>query len=110
MERASLGKITRAVIRLTALFTFMAAPAASADPLATEQLTRQDDRELLLTDSDALDETSGWFADENFHIARKSGFGYTRRLKFGDRALSIGVRGPVMRKQKALGLAFRIRF
>jgi hypothetical protein len=88
----------------------MAAPAAAIDPVETEQLPTEDDREFLLAPPAAPDERPRWLAGDNFHIAKKAGIGYTRRLKFGERALRFSVRGPVMRKQKALGLAFRIRF
>jgi hypothetical protein len=108
--RKSLDTITRASLMIAALCTFMTAPAAAIDPAETNQRPLEDSREVLFAIATEPDENTGWLASDNFHIAKKAGIGYTHRLKIGERSLSIGVRGPVMRKQKALGLAFRIRF
>jgi hypothetical protein len=108
--RKSRDTITRASLMIAALCTFIAAPAAAIEPAGTSQRSLEDGREVLLAIATEPDQNAGWLAGDNFHIAKKAGVGYTHRLKVGERALSIDVRGPVMRKQKALGLAFRIRF
>jgi hypothetical protein len=106
----SLDTIRQAGFMLTVLCTVMASPAAAIDPAETDPLPLEGDREYLYATPARSDGRAGWLAGDNFHIAKKAGIGYTRSLDIGEHALSIGVRGPVMRKQKALGLLFRIRF
>ena len=106
----SLDTITRVVLMPIMLCMFMASPAIAIDPQETRQAPLEEDREYLLATASEAGEREKWLSSDNFHIVKKAGFGYTRRFKLSERAFSIGVRGPVMRKQKALGLAFRIRF
>jgi len=105
-----LDSITRAIFLMTALCMFLAAPAAAIDAIGTDPLPLENDREYLLEAPAESHDPDGWLARDNFHFAKKSGVGYTRHLRLGERAFTIGVRGPVMPRQKALGLAFRIRF
>ena len=46
----------------------------------------------------------------NFHLHRKSGFAYTRSLTVAERPFVFDIQGPVLRRQEAVGLAFKIRF
>jgi len=69
---------------------------------------------------DLLQETPSASADQpskeidwlgpNFRLHKKSGFAYTRHLKVSERPFVFDIQGPVLRKQEALGLAFKIRF
>jgi len=107
--RETRSAITKTTLTALVLCIFAASPAAAIDPTEAE-LPRDGEREILLAPSDASPERADWLTGDSFHIAKKAGFGYTRKLKLGDRTYSFGVRGPVLRKQKAVGLRFRIRF
>jgi hypothetical protein len=106
MRRLNSG-ITKGTLTALVLSTFATSPAAAIDPTESEQ---RSNREILLAPADEPTERPGWLTVDHFHVAKKAGFGYTRSLKFGERTFSFGVRGPVLRKQKAVGLNFRIRF
>lgn len=54
-------------------------------------------------------EETNWFSP-NFQLHRKSGFSYTRHLKVAEKPFIFRIQGPVLRKQEALGLTFKIRF
>jgi hypothetical protein len=90
---------------------WLAATPAAADD-AINLAIPVDDPQLGFSPLDIEPDPSaaGWLAAQHFHIAKKSGFGYTRRLKLGERSMSLSIRGPVMQRQKALGLRFRVRF
>ena len=84
--------------------------AFAADSKAEEE-TRQTrtSREILMQEDAELQKKNSWLSP-NFHLHEKAGFGYAKKLKWGDRSLVFRLRGPVMRKHKALGLRFRLNF
>jgi hypothetical protein len=91
----------------TALLTQAPAPAA-AEPPADSPLRAELAPQVLYPSSDDLNEHRSWLSP-NFHL-HKSGVGYTQHFRVSDRPFVFKVQGPVMRKQKALGLTFAIRF
>ena len=110
MKRTARSEIRRMAITALALWGLGPDPAAADDPPPTLDIPSEsepDSGTLALGD---VTEPLNWLTGHHFHLAKKSGFGYTRHLKLGKRSFAFGVRGPVMRKQKALGLAFQIRF
>jgi len=93
-----------------AAFTLQtAAPAPADEP--TAKITLADDLSLEIPDApqDEVEEKWRWLSP-NVRLHKKSGLAYTRHLKLADRNLVFGVQGPVLRKQEALGLTFKIRF
>ena len=96
-------------ITASAALVLQAAVPAFADPPAASPSTAY--RELGLLRSRVVDRggDGSWFG-RNFHIQKKSGFAYTRHFALSDRPFVFKIQGPVMRKQKALGLTFKIRF
>jgi hypothetical protein len=110
MKRTARCEIRRIAITALTLWGFGPGSAAADDPLPVLDIASASERDPGPLALGGVTEPSHWLAAHNFHFAKKSGFGYTRHLKLGERSFSFGVRGPVMPKQKALGLAFRIRF
>ena len=75
-----------------------------------EEAVRSDlRREILLTNLNEPRAETNRFSS-NIRLHKKSGFAYTRRLRMADRLFVFRVQGPVLRKQEALGLKFKIRF
>jgi len=91
-----------------AALTIQAAPAF-ADPPAAQQKREGLSPEVLFAPVDDLDRDGRWLS-ANFHLQKKSGFAYTHRTALSDRPFIFRIQGPVMRKQKALGLTFKIHF
>ncbi len=96
-------------ITASAALVIQAAVPAFADPPTAEQATKGLSPKILYPRVNDLDEDGSWFRS-NFHIQKKSGFAYTRHFTMSERPFVFRIQGPVMRKQKALGLAFKIRF
>lgn len=109
MTRRTIPHWQLAATAAVALSFHTATPALADEPAA--KVTLADDLALEAPDppSDEAEEKWRWFSP-NVHLHKKSGFAYTRQLKLADRNLVFGVQGPVLRKQEALGLTFKIRF
>jgi len=104
--------ITHRILQATAAIaalTFPISPALAEDTPVKDALRRNLHREILISENAELRQEGGWFSPD-IHLHRKAGFSYTHHLKLGKRPLVFRIKGPVMRKQKALGLAFKIRF
>jgi hypothetical protein len=86
-----------------------AAVPAFADPPTAEQPSEALSLDLPRARGASLHQVGSWFG-RNFHIQKKSGFAYTRHFAMSERPIVFRIQGPVMRKQKALGLTFKIRF
>jgi hypothetical protein len=86
-----------------------AAPAFADEPVAKTTVAEDLSLEVPEAPADDAQEGSRWFSP-NLHLHKKSGLAYTRHVKFADTDLVFGVHGPVLRKQEALGLTFKIRF
>jgi hypothetical protein len=110
MARNANTTITRAGFAALTLCMFAATPAAAIDPEDSSVPRGSNDREILFAPSFEPGPLDTWLALERFHIAKKAGVGYSNKLRFGDRSYKFSVRGPLMKKHKALGLAFRIKF
>ena len=82
---------------------------AFADPPTTEQAARYRTREILHPRVGNPGEGDGWLR-RSFHLQKKAGFAYTHQFETSDKPLILRIQGPVMKKQKALGLTFKIRF
>ena len=104
------GCSTRQLTTAALAACWFAATPAAADETTPGTLPAGDAKTPIFLTADSAIAPDAWYSSQHFHFAKKAGFGYTRHLKFGEHALSIGVRGPVMPRQKALGLNFRIRF
>lgn len=99
----------------TAVVVFLAAQTGSSfaqDETAEDRtpIVLYQDLQELPTESpkEPIDEPS-WFGP-NFHLHKKSGFAYTREVKLAERPFVFRIQGPVLRRQEAVGLAFKIRF
>jgi hypothetical protein len=108
MARRILNRWMSGIAASTALLIHAAAPAF-ADPPTAEQATEGRLPEVLRPRVDHLDRDGRWFRSD-FHIQKKSGFAYTHRFATSDRPLVFRIQGPVMRKQKAVGLTFKFCF
>ena len=108
MTRRILNRWMSGITASAALVIQTAFPAF-ADPPSAEQATQGRLPEILRPRVNHLDEDGSWF-NSSFHIQKKSGFAYTHRLAASDRPFVFRIQGPVMRKQKALGITFKIRF
>ena len=96
----------------TAVVVFLAAQTGSS---FAQDETAEDRTSIVLyqelpTESpeEPVDEPI-WFGP-NFHLHKKSGFAYTRQVKLAERPFVFRIQGPVLRRQEAVGLAFKIRF
>lgn len=94
-----------------AVVAFLTAPTGHAFAQDNpEEAVRTDlRREILLTSLKEPSAETDRFSS-NFRLHKKSGFAFTRRLRMADRLFVFRVQGPVLRKQEALGLKFKIRF
>lgn len=103
--------LTRWMSRITASAALLihAAGSAFADPPAAGPASEGPSPEIRRPRVTDLDEGGSRFRP-SFHIQKKSGFAYTQRFGSSDRAFVFRVQGPVMQKQKALGLTFKICF
>ena len=108
MARRILNRWMSGITASTALLIHAAAPAF-ADPPTAEQASKGRLPEILRPRVDHLDEDGNRFSSD-FHIQKKSGFAYTHRFTTSDTPLVFRIQGPVMRKQKALGLTFKFCF
>ena len=93
----------------SAVLVIQAAFPAFADPPTAEQATQGLLPEILRPRVNHLDEDGSWF-NSSFHLQKKSGFAYTHRFATSDRPFVFRIQGPVMRKQKAVGLTFKFCF
>jgi hypothetical protein len=113
MENAMTRRsITQRALGITAAVALLGTPTAAAfaqdtDAESQPRIIRQ--REILISSTDEPRAKGGWLA-ENVRLNAKYGFAYKQKLKMGDRPVVVRIRGPVMRKQKALGLTFKIDF
>ena len=99
-------------LEITAVAALLATPTAAAfaqdpEPENQPRIIRQ--REILISSTDEPRGKGSWLT-ENVRLHAKSGFAYKQKLKTGDKPVVVRIRGPVMRKQKALGLTFKIDF
>ena len=98
-------------VRTAAIAALLVHPASAA--LASEPEEKPDPIELkseVLLSSDGLENSERPWLPPNFHLHKKSGFAFTHRTEFADKPMLLRLQGPVLRKQKALGLTFQIRF
>jgi len=109
MTRRTIPHWQLAATAAAAFALHTATPALADEP--TAKITLADDLTLEAPDapSDEGEEKWRWLSS-NVHLHKKNGLAYTRRLKLADRNLVFGIQGPVLRKQEALGLTFKIRF
>ena len=82
--------------------------AASDDELDADAIEPAWTRRLV---ADLRDEKRPprWLG-ENLHFKKGVGLEYRSDWKLGDRELEVGLQGPVVRKNKRLGLTFEVRF
>jgi hypothetical protein len=95
-----------------AAVVFLATPTGSAFAQGTtaEDAIRTDLHwEIPIASAEEPREQTDW-SGPNFHLHKKSGFAYTRHMRVAERPFVFRIQGPVLRKQKAVGLAFKIRF
>ena len=98
-------------VRTAAIAALIVPPAGAA--LAGEAEEKPEPVELkseLLLSSDGLVNSERSWLPQNLHLHKKSGFAFTHRTEFADKPMLLRLQGPVLRKQKALGLTFQIRF
>jgi hypothetical protein len=105
MTRRTLKHWVSRVTTSAALVSQAAVPAFADPPTASQHQPP----ETLSRLAGILDRPGSWFGP-SFHIQKKAGFAYTHHFALSDRPLIFRIQGPVMRKQKALGLTFKIRF
>ena len=108
MARRILNRWMSGITACTALLVQAAAPAFGDPPTAEEAMESRLPK-ALRPRVDHLDEIGNRFRS-SFHIQKKSGFAYTHRFARPDRPLVFRIQGPVMRKQKAVGLTFKFCF
>jgi hypothetical protein len=84
-------------------------PEESPEPVELTSEVRELKSEVLLS-IDGLENSERPWIPSNFHLHGKSGFAFTHRAEFADRPLIFRLQGPVLRRQKALGLTFKVRF
>ena len=110
MTRRSISRRSFEASLACLLLAVPCSAAFAADPKAEEEPRQiRTSREILMQEDAELRKKNSWLSP-NFHFNEKAGFGYAKELKWGDRSLVFRVRGPIMRKQKALGLRFRLKF
>jgi hypothetical protein len=92
------------------LFAVPCTAAFAADPAAEEEARKiRTSREILMNENGVPTKKGSWLSP-NFHLHEKAGLGYEKKLQWGDRPLVLRLRGPVLRKQKAVGLRFNLNF
>jgi hypothetical protein len=96
-------------IAASAALVFQAAVPAFAEPATAERATGVLPREILHPHDDDFDRNGSWLRPK-FHLQKKSGVAFTHRFAMSNRPFVFRIQGPVMRKQKALGITFKIRF
>lgn len=96
-------------IAASAALLIQSAGSAFADPPMVEPAAEGLAPELLRPRIDDPNEDGSRFGS-SFHIQKKSGFAYTHHFGMSDRPIIFRIQGPVMRKQKAVGLTFKICF
>jgi hypothetical protein len=104
--------ITQFTLGSAAVVLFLVTPTGSAfaeDTTVEDALRTKLHGEVPIASVEEPRDEAGWFGP-NFHIQKKSGFAYTRHMKVAERPFVFRIQGPVLRRQKAVGLAFRIRF
>ena len=83
--------------------------AHAGEPTAKDVVGTDLRAEILLSMDEQPEEDRRWFSS-SLRLHLKSGVVYTRHLTINEKPFVFGVQGPIMRKQKALGLRFKIRF
>lgn len=110
MTHRSISRPAFAAAFVWMLLALPCTAAFAADPAADEEDRKvRTSREILMNEDPELEKKGSWLSP-NFHLHEKAGLGYAKKLKWGDRPLEFRVRGPIMRKQKALGLRFKVNF
>jgi len=108
VARRSLEHWATGVTAGAALLLQSALPAF-ADPPSEPQPSEAKPAAILVPALEPLDGRNSWLR-RNFHIQKSAGFGYTQHFHMSDKDIVFKVQGPVLRKQKALGLTFKIDF
>lgn len=108
MARRSLEHWATGVTAGAALLLQSALPAF-ADPPSEPPPGEAKAAVILVPAIEPLEGRSGWLR-RNFHLQKSAGFGYTQHFRVSDKDVVFKVQGPVLRKQKALGLTFKIKF
>lgn len=86
---------------------------ATGAALADEPEEKQDAVELkseVLLSSEGLPDSDRPWLPSSFHLHKKSGFAFTHRAVVDHKPVVFRIQGPVLRKQKAVGLTFKIQF
>jgi len=108
VARRSLEHWATGVTAGAALLLQSALPAF-AEPPSEAQPYEEPATVILVPAAEPLGGRSSWLR-QNFHIQKSAGFGYTQHFRVSDKDFVFKVQGPVLRKQKALGLTFKVRF
>jgi hypothetical protein len=109
MTRRTIRNGTLGAAVAVALLAISTGSALAEDSGADDAIRVTFAREILFADTEVPREEPRWFSPI-LQLDEKSGFAYTRNLKMGNKALVLRIKGPYLRKQKALGLAFKINF
>ena len=109
MTRHSIAQRILRAAAAVVLLSVPISPALAEDSPAKDAVRSKLHREILISEENELREERAWFR-QDITLHEKAGLAYTRGLKLGERPLVFGIKGPVMKKQKALGLAFKINF
>jgi hypothetical protein len=108
VSRRSLEHWASGVTAGAALLLQSALPAF-AEPPGEPPPSQRAPAEILVPAIEPLEAHNGWLG-RSFHLQKSAGFGYTQHFHVSDHDFVFKVQGPVLRKQKALGLTFKIRF
>jgi hypothetical protein len=117
MTRRGIARRTLAAAASIALLAIPTGAAFAEEDIEEEQQQEQEQdetriirqREILMASDGETTASNGWLGS-NIHLHSKAGLAFTRQLKLGEQPIVFGLKGPVLKKQKALGLTLLIRF